>query len=184
MTDVPGFNEDAPEDERDDEEPETETTEEGGAEDEGAGAGSGEVEKWKKRAAARDRKLREAQAEIAKLKAKDEGGEPDKEAMANAKLVASAARTQLASAGITDREDQRAVIGLLRLDDIEVDEDGEVDEEALEERLAELRRILGAKGPTPTKRTPRVDTRDRGGSGKETAADPDSARFRRILGAR
>lgn len=181
MTDVPGINDPVPEDERDEEE-ETETTEEEGAEEE---TGSAEVEKWKKRASARDRRLREAQAEIARLKAKEEGGEePDKETKANAKLVASAARTQLAAAGITDRDDQRAVIGLLRLDDIEVDEDGEVDEEALEERLAELRRILGAKGPAPAKRTPRVDTRDKGAGGKPAETDPDSARFRRILGQR
>lgn len=183
MTDVPGLNDDPPEDEHEDE-PEGEPEREEGGTEEEQPAGSAEVEKWKKRAAARDRKLREAQAELAKLRAKEEGNEPDPVAQANARLVAASARTQLAAAGVTDREDQRAVIGLLRLDDIEVDADGDVDEEAIEERIERLRTILGTKTEKRERRTPRVDTRDKGAGTKDTTTDADSQRYRRILGAR
>jgi hypothetical protein len=176
MSDVPGLDDKPPEDELEEEtEDDIEETEE--RKDEKP---LDEAAKWRKRAERRETKLREAQAELAKLRAEKDGtGEPDRDAIANAKLVNAEARAQLAAAGVTEKDDQRTVIAVLNLSDVEVEENGEVDAEVIEERISELRRIFG-KGPAP-RRTPRVDTRDRGGKPGEKV-DADSARFRRILG--
>jgi hypothetical protein len=179
MTDeLPGLDENPPDDERDEEE---EHEGEDPEKDE-PGKPDDEVAKWRKRAESRDKKLREAQAELARLKAAQNGGEEtDPVATANARLVSAEARTLLAGLGVTDKADQRAVLAVLDLSDVDVDDDGEVDTDAIEERLAELRRVLGGK--VDRKRSPRVDTRDRGGR-ETTPADPDAARYKRILGQR
>jgi hypothetical protein len=142
------------------------------------------VEKYQRRDAA----LRKAQAEIKALKAaQQKDGDPkdpadDPVAKANAKLVRAETRTALAAAGVTDREDQKAVLDALNLTGIEVDDDGP-DADAVEDLVATLRRVFGKASGEPGKprpRTPRIDTRDRGGS-RSTPADPDADRYARIL---
>lgn len=134
------------------------------------------------RAQQRDKLLREAQAEIKKLKDPDATDtEPDPIAQANVRLVKASARTALATAGVTDRGEQAAVLAVLNLSDVEVDEDGEVDTDAIDTRIGELRRIFGGKAAA--KRAPRLDTRDKGGSGGGDT-NPDSARRRAFLSGR
>lgn len=148
------------------------------------------VEKLERTARRRDAALRKAQARIAELEKGQGGGDPkdpadDPVAKANAKLVRAEARTALAAAGVTDREDQKVVLEVLNLAGIEVDDDGP-DADAVEELVATLRRVFGKVSGEPGRvrpRTPRVDTRDRGGS-KGEPVDPDAARFARILGRR
>lgn len=97
-------------------------------------------------------------------------------------MIRTAGRAVLAGSGITDKKDQSVLLDAIKLDGIEVDESGEVDTEALEDRLADLRRILGA-GQSTGRRVPRMDTRDRGGRDSEPT-DPDAARYRRIMAQR
>ncbi len=131
------------------------------------------------RALAENRRLKAQLAE--KDKAKDDD-KPDPTQAANSRLVRAEAKTQLAALGITDRDDQKAVLDVLRLDDIEVDGDGDVDVDAVEERISDLRRIFGVK-EKETRRVPRTtSSRDKGGSGDKTS-DPDRDRYRRIMGA-
>ncbi len=137
-----------------------------------------EFEKLKRRAARRDRELRRVQAELAQLRDKDKDDKPDPVAEANGRIVRTAAHGILRGLGVTDKDERAAVLDILRLDDIDVDDDG-ADEDAIEDRIDELRRILGAGGPT-SKRVPKTKTRDRGGN-DDTPADPDRARYRRIL---
>jgi hypothetical protein len=138
--------------------------------------------KLARKADRRERELRKAQAELAELKKGQEGGgEEDPVAKANQRLVRSAAKAALAEAGVP-RDDQAAVLAVLNLGDIEVDEDGEVDEDEIQERVENLRRIFGGTGGKTRRQTPRVDTRDRS-SGREQV-DPDTARYRNILAGR
>jgi hypothetical protein len=131
---------------------------------------------------ARDRakaQLRELRAEIEKANRKDDA--PDPVAEANSRVVRAEARSVLASAGVTDRDDQATILEVINLSDIDVDKRGDVDTEAIESRITELRRILGGSAP-PRTRVPRTDTRDRGT--KETTTDPDTQRYRDILRGR
>lgn len=145
------------------------------------------VEKLERTARRRDAALRKAQARIAELEKSQREGDPkepadDPVARANAKLVRAEARTALAAAGVTDREDQKAVLEILNLSGIEVDDDGP-DPDAVADLVDTLRRVFGGRagdGKSPRPRTPRVDTRDRGGS-KTPPADPDADRYARIL---
>lgn len=133
------------------------------------------------KAAERDKLLRAAQAEIKALKGgADKPAEPSEADKLREGMKRTAARTALVSAGVTDKADQATLLDVLKLDAVELDDDGEPDTDELETRLAELRRILGA--PAPGKRTPRVDTRDKGGRNMEPT-NPDQARWRRIMGA-
>ena len=137
--------------------------------------------KLEQKAARRDKALREAQAKIAELSgAKDKVDEPSEADILREGMKRTAARAVLATSGVTDKEDQSVLLSVLSLDGVEIT-DGEVDTEALEERLSDLRRIFGA--PAPAKRTPRVDTRDRGGR-EPVPTDPDAARYRRFMAGR
>lgn len=178
----PGEDENPPgEDENEDgEENEDEDGEDGGdGEGEGKGKKNPDLERAIKR---RDRAItrtRELEAELASLRAKDkEGEEPDPVAQANDRLVRSEVRTQLAALGVTDKKDQAAILDVINLDGIEVDKNGEVDEDEVEERLGELRRIFGGKAERRVPRT--TSPRDKGGNGK-TKSDPDRERYERIL---
>jgi len=136
-------------------------------------------DKLNEKAKTRDQKLREAQAEIRRLKSPDSAdNEPDPVSVANARIIRAEAKSVLAAAGITDRADVSAVLGVLNLSSIEVDDDGEVDSDALEEVVERLRKAFGGAPTRP--RPPRLDTRDRGGSRGEPV-DPDTARRRRFL---
>ena len=123
-----------------------------------------------------------ALADIAKPeKPKDE--KPDPLRAANLRLVNSEARAQLAALGITDKSEQKTVIGYLNLGDVSVDDDGDVDTDEIEERISALQKIFGGK--SQRRRPPRTDPRDRSGGGSgPTNSDPDSARYARILGKR
>lgn len=131
---------------------------------------------------ARDRAKAEARALREKLAEKEgkDDNEPSAEEKANAKIVRSSARALLAANGITEKDDQAEVLGMLNLSDIEVDSDGDPDEDEIEERIATLRRVFGG---APNRRVPKSSAKDRGGNSKETT-DPDAARYRRIIGAR
>lgn len=163
------------------------------ADDADEGEGGGEDDKDKKQQKnpelekairARDRakeRARKLQEELDKTRQKDE--KPDPVAAANAKLVRAEAKSQLAALGVTDKDDVAAVLGVLKLDDIEVDEDGEPDSDTIEERVTELKRIFGGAAE-PKKRTPRsTSTRDKGGNNRNTS-DPDAARYAAFLGHR
>lgn len=138
----------------------------------------------------RDRALRKAQAEIAALKngpAPKDGDQkdpaaPDPEAKANRKLVAGAARVELATLGVA-KEDHADILEVLNLDGIDVDDDGEVDADAVAERIEVLRKAFGGTAPVkPLRpRSPRITARDQGGTNGEPV-NPDAVRWRRILG--
>jgi hypothetical protein len=142
-----------------------------------------EVKKLKAKAARREDALRKSQAELRELKAKAEGGKKDEdpEAKANAKLVRAGARTALAGIGVTDRAVQGDVLELINLSDIEVDKNGDPDEDEILERIERLRDALGSKATPPVKRTPARNTSDRGGSNGKGGSDPDSARYQAFL---
>lgn len=143
--------------------------------------------KLQEKAARREKVLRDRQAEIAALKAASappEGTPPadDKEAKANRKLIAGAARVELASMGV-GKEHHAAILEVLNLDGIPVDDDGEVDSDEVAERIERLRTAFGGVAktpPNPRPRTPRTDTRDQTGAAG-APANPDRARFQRIL---
>ena len=170
----PGTDENPPADDDDDED------EGDGTDDAKATVPKSELDKAVKRRTAALARAKKAEDELAKIKAEKEGADkPDPVKVANERLVRQSARTALAAAGITDKDDQKAVLGVLKLDDIDVDDDGP-DEDAIEERIEELRRILGA-GKTEKRTTPKtVRTQDKGGKG-DTTTDPDAARYKRIL---
>lgn len=140
-------------------------------------------EKLRAKAERREAKLRDAQAELAKLRGEQEQTpEPSEADTLRTGLVRTEGRAILAASGITDRKDQAAVLDAIRLDGIEVDEAGDVDADELEKRITALRRIL-APAPSGKPLRPRVSTRDQGGR-DATPADPDAARYARIMGAR
>ncbi|HET9234919.1 MAG TPA: hypothetical protein VFP10_12330 [Candidatus Eisenbacteria bacterium] len=183
------------EDETREDEHEDEEREEDGAEDEREDEEDGAEEEsdpaklraeLTKAARRRDRALqraRDAEARLAKLENKDGKDEPDPVAEANGRLVRAEAKSVLAAAGVTDREDQAEVLGFLNLSDIEVDSRGDVDTDTLEERVQRLREIFAGTAASNGRRRPRVDTRDKGRAGG-SASDPDAARYKRILGRR
>lgn len=159
-----------------DSEEETEEAEgeEGSEESEGADKNPdlAKAIKRRDRAIAETRRLK---AELDKVNKKDT--EPDPVAQANDRLVRSEVRTQLAALGVTEKADVKAVLEVLRLDGIEVDKNGDVDEDEIEDRLGELRRIFGSKA---TRQVPKVSTRDKGGNGTKKT-DSDADRYARIL---
>lgn len=169
---------DSGEDEKNEDEDDTEDDDK---EDEKDSKDESELKKAIRR---RDRALREKRAlerELQEFRDKDKKkDDPDPVKVANTRLIRAEVRTQLASAGITEREDQKVILEILDLEGVSVGDDGDVDVDEIEDRIAELRRIFGGRA---TKRTPRVDTRDRG-KDKDTNTDPDAARYRQILGRR
>lgn len=157
----------------------------GESDESGDGDEAPSAEAYKKleaKAKRREDKLREAQARIKELEGSKEGeGEEDPEARANAKLVRASAKAVLAGAGITDRAAQNAVLELINLADIEVDDAGDPDEDEITERIEKLRKALGAPQGKPAKRTPAGRTAsDRGGS-SEGSLTPDQKRYRAFL---
>lgn len=162
-------------------EDEKEEKEEDEDEDEKDGKDDTELKKAIRR---RDRVLREKRAlerELKELRDKDtKKDEPDPVKLANTRLVRSEVRAQLASAGVTERDDQKEILEILNLDGVSVGDDGDVDVDEIEDRIAILRRVFGGSSK-PTKRSPRVDTRDRS-SDKDKNTDPDKDRYKRILG--
>jgi hypothetical protein len=133
--------------------------------------------------ARRDRALaraKKAEAALAEATKKKDGDEPDPVKVAETKIVRTAAHGILRGLGIEDKEDRATVLDMLRLDDVEVDDDG-ADEDAIEERLADLRRILGGGKPAARKVPKTTSTKDKGGSNGDTS-DPDRARWQRIMG--
>lgn len=170
-----GENEDPEGEENEDpegEEGEGEGEGEEGSEGEGKNPDLAKAIKRRDRAIAEARRLK---AELDKATKKDEA--PDPVAQANDRLVRSEVRTQLAALGVTEKADVKAVLEVIRLDGIEVDANGEVDEDEVEDRLGELRRIFGGKS---TRQVPKVSTRDKGGNGTKKT-DPDAERYARIL---
>jgi len=166
---------DAEDDADDDAEDDTEDD----AKDEDANVPKTELDKAirrRDRALAEKRKLAERIAELEKDK--DTKDEVDPVTKANIRLVAASTRTILATGGVTDKDDQKTILAMLRLDDVEVDDDGP-DEDLIEERIGELRRIFGG---APGKRRPAsVSSRDKGGKDGATT-DPDKLRYQRIMG--
>ena len=127
-------------------------------------------------------RIKTVEAERDALREKYEKDKTDPVKVANGRLVKAEARTVLTAAGITDKGDQATVMRFLDLESVSVGTDGDVDTADLEGRVEELRSIFG-KGTKdkPTKRTPRTDTRDRGGD-KGDAPNAASARRRAMLG--
>lgn len=131
-------------------------------------------------AIARAKKAEEALAAATK---KDGDDKPDPIEVANRRLVNASARTVLASAGVTDKEDQKTILGILNLADIDVDDEDGPDEDAIEERISDLRRILGGKAPekrTGSRVPGSTSKADKGGTGS-TQSDPDAARYRAFM---
>lgn len=152
--------------------------------DESGGNEDPEVARLRRKHKRADSALRKAQAELAELRKKQEGGDKeDPVAAANAKLIRASARSVLAGAGVTDREAQATVLQYLNLADVEVDANGDPDEDEIQDRVDALREAFGAPQESPARRTPRVVTKDRGGSQRQPA-DADAARYKRILGRR
>lgn len=120
-------------------------------------------------------KAREYQDRIKDLEEKLNPGKKDPVAVANRRLVTAEARVAMTAKGITDPADQKAVIDFLGLDSVDVSDDGEVDGDAITERLETLARVFGKNGGG--KRTPRLDTRDLGG---ERGKPVDPAKARRL----
>lgn len=124
---------------------------------------------------------KKAEDELAALRAKHEPDKADPVKAANRRLVTAEARTVLTAAGITEREDQKVVLGYLDLDSVSVTDDGDVDADTIQDRVEDLKRIFGGKAQP--RRTPRVDTRDKGGDNGKPQ-DAASRRRREMLGYR
>ena len=173
-----------PENENPDTEPDNDEAGEETEEEESAPSAE-DFKKLQEKASRREAALRKAQKELAELKKpKEPDEEEDKVAKANRRLLTASARTVLTAAGIADRDDQKLVLSLIDLSGIEIDEEDGPDEDAIEEKISDLRRIFGAtsKPDAPGSRKPRgVRTADRGGNG---TVDADTARYRRIIGAK
>lgn len=139
-----------------------------------------EIAKAIKRRDAALARARKAEAALAEATKKDGDDKPDPVAIANRRLVSASARTVLAGIGVTDKEDQKTILSVLDFSDIEVDDEDGPDEDAIEEKISDLRRILGGKEPVKTTRVPKsTSSKDKGGSG--STSDPDSARYRAFM---
>lgn len=136
-----------------------------------------EVRKALQRRDAALKRAQKAEDDARKLREKYEPKDEDPEVKANRKLVRAEARVVLTKAGVTETDDQKVLMDVLALDDVDVDTDGAVDSDAIQERLdailAVARKLTGPGG----RRTPRVDTRDRGG---EKEKPMDAAKRRRM----
>lgn len=126
-------------------------------------------------------RAQKAEDEARALREKYEKSDEDPVVKANRRLVAAEGRVVLTAAGI-GKEDQATVLKYLDLDSVSVGDDGQVDSDTLQERVEELARIFGGK-KDPGKRTPKVDTRDRGGE-KAKPEDAATARRKAMLGGR
>ena len=135
--------------------------------------------KLEAKAKRREDALRKAQARVKELEAKDsDTPEVSAEDRANQKLVRASAKTVLAGIGVTDRADQAAVLELINLSDIEVDDAGDPDEDEISDRIERLRKALGGKAPT-SRNTPRRQTADRGAN--QDNQDATSKRMQAFL---
>lgn len=154
--------------------------------DDEEGKPSPELTKAIKRRDAALNRARKAEAALAEATKKDGDDKPDPVAVANARLVAASARTVLAGAGVTDKADQKTILSVLNLSDIEVDDEDGPDEDAIEEKIADLRRILGGKAPAEKRTGSRVpgstSSKDKGSG--STTTDPDAARYRAFMSGR
>jgi hypothetical protein len=184
MPDDPKPENDKPEDDKPETEETEEETEEGGEDDKPEDKTDPEVAKAVKRRDLALKRAQKAESELKKYKEKEaKEGEDDPVAKANARLISASARTVLASAGVTDREDQKEVLAMLNLSDIDVDDTDGPDEDEIADRVERLRAIFSG-GAAPKKRVPgSVKPKDRGGSGGGNT-DPDKARYARIMGGR
>lgn len=108
----------------------------------------------------------------------DKPAEPTEADKLRTALARTAGVSVLVKAGVTDEADQTAILSIPgMLSDLDVSDDGTVDTEALSERLDTLRRIFT---PKDTRRpAPRIRTGQEQDAGP---ADPDAARYRKILG--
>lgn len=170
-------NEDPPDDAPEDDAPGDEDP----PEDKGKGKADPELAKA---IARRDKALADKRAALEKVRELEEKLNPGKDdpvAQANRRLIAAEARTVLTGKGITEKADQRAVMDFLALDTVQVDSNGEVDTDAIEERVDSLARVFGKLGTRSGSRGgPRVDTRDRGGD-KGKPEDAATRRRREML---
>lgn len=131
----------------------------------------------------RREEVRKLKAELAALKKDSEEATPPgptAEEKANARVIRSAARTALATAGVTDTDAQKSVLRVLDLSGIDVDDNGDPDEDQVADLVETLTRAFGAAKRSGKIPAPRVDTRDRNGS-DAPSADRDKARRLRIL---
>jgi hypothetical protein len=130
------------------------------------------------------RRAQKAEEDAAKLREKYEARDQDPEVRANRKLVAAEARVVMAAKGITDPADQKTLAAYLDLGSVTVSGDGDVDSDTIQDRLEELVSVVGKlSGGGGRTRTPRLDTRDRGGE-KAKPLDPGSKRRRDMLAGR
>ena len=120
-------------------------------------------------------KARKLEEELSKFKDKEK---PDPVAQANRRIVSTTARTVMANTGITDKDVQKAVLSVLDLSKVEVSEDGEADEDAIEDAISVLRKAFAVKAED-TPRTTRIRATPGGPAKGET--DPDVERRRRFL---
>lgn len=140
-----------------------------------------ELAKAQKRRDSALARAQKAEEEARALREKYEKSDEDPVVKANRRLVAAEGRVVLTAAGIT-KDDQATVLKYLDLDSVSVGDDGQVDSDTLQERVEELARIFGGR-KDPAKRTPKVDTRDRGGE-RAKPEDAATARRKAMLGGR
>jgi hypothetical protein len=95
-------------------------------------------------------------------------------------LRRTAAEKVLIGRGITDESEQAAVLSVFHLDALDIGEDGTVDTDTLADTLDTLGRIFG-KGKDTKRTAPAVDTR-RGSRDGGDNTDPDTRRYKRIMG--
>lgn len=138
-----------------------------------------ELAKAQKRRDAALARAQKAEEEAKTLREKYEKSDEDPVVKANRRLVSAEGRVVLTAAGVA-KEDQAAVLRYLDLDSVHVGDDGAVDSDAIQERVEELSRIFGGQ-KKDTKRSPRLDTRDKGGE-KAKPEDAATARRRAMLG--
>lgn len=132
--------------------------------------------------ATRDKVKRELREIREKLKATDtkDKAEPTEADKLRAALVRTAGVSALVTGGVTDKADQDAILSMLKVDGLDVSEDGTVDTDSLTDTLDTLRRIFTPKDSGKA-RPPRVDTK-RGQSDSGSGVDSDTLRYRKLLG--